>query len=410
MFMALIVQKYGGTAVSTPEHIMTLARRVVDSYNSNNDLVVVISSKTGETNRLIEMARGMCPGQEGRDYDLLISAGEQVTVGLLGLCITSMGYKVRTYLGWQVPIITDSLHAKASIEYINPDKIKTDLKLGTIVVVAGFQGVDSDGNITTLGRGGGDTSAVALAHALGAEVCELYSDVDGIFSADPAVCCDARKLDAISYEEMLELASQGVHGVQIRAIEYAKKNNVKIHVRSSFSSERGTLIRGEETVMESVEVTGVAHDKNVAKIAVMGVPDKPGTAARILSSLADTDISIDMIVQNVSQEGLADVTFTISRTDFEKAYHISSKIAQEVQAREVIADQNVSKVSIVGLGMRNHAGVAARMFSALAFNNINIQLISTSEIKVSVAIEEKYTDLAVRVLYETFMSKVSNSR
>jgi aspartate kinase len=400
--MARVVQKYGGTSVATPEQIKKIARRVVDSYNDNNDVVVIISARAGETNRLIEMAEEMCSGQKGREYDLLISAGEQVSIGLLGLCITSMGYKVSTYLGWQVPIITDALHSRASIEYINPTKINTDLARGTIVIVAGFQGIDGNGSITTLGRGGGDTSAVALAHALTADQCELYSDVEGIFTADPTVCSNARKIEQISYDEMLELASEGARGVQIRAIEYAKKNNVTIHVRSGFTTETGTLITGEEIVMEGVVVTGIVYDKNEAKIAVLGVPDKPGTAARILTALADADISVDMIVQNVSQGGLADVTFSISKTDLDKAHQITNKIAEELQAREVIADRNISKVSIVGLGMKNHAGVAARMFSALAFNNINIQMISTSEIKVAVAIDEKYTELAVRVLHETF--------
>jgi len=400
--MARVVQKYGGTAVTTPEQIKKVAQRVIDSYNADNDVVVVISAKAGETNRLIEMAQEMCPDQEGREYDVLISAGEQVSVGLLALCIRCMGYKARTYLGWQVPIITDSLHSRASIEEINPDNIIADLKLGAIVIVAGFQGIDRNGNITTLGRGGGDTSAVALAHVLGAAQCELYSDVDGIFSADPEVCSDARKIETISYDEMLELASTGARGVQIRAIEYAKKHNVTIHVRSSFSTASGTLITGEDTIMEGVVVTGIVYDDNEAKIALLGVPDKPGMAARILTALADKDISVDMIVQNVSQAGLADLTFSVSKTDLDKAHQITTKIAGELQAREVIADRNISKVSIVGLGMKNHAGVAARMFTALAYNNINIQMISTSEIKVSVAIDEKYSKLAVRVLHEAF--------
>jgi aspartate kinase len=402
--MARVVQKYGGTAVTTPEQIKKVAQRVIDSYNDNNDVVVVISAKAGETNRLIEMAHRMCPGQEGREYDMLISAGEQVSVGLLALCIRCMGYKTRTFLGWQVPIITDSLHSRASIEYIDPEKINAELKLGAIVVVAGFQGIDRAGNITTFGRGGGDTSAVALAHVLGAEQCELYSDVDGIFSADPAVCSDARKIEIISYDEMLELASHGARGVQTRAIEYAKRHNVTIHVRSSFSTARGTLVTREETTMEGVVVTGIVYDDNEAKIAVLGVPDTPGTAARILTALAEKDISVDMIVQNVSQAGLADLTFSVSKTDLDKAHLISAKIAEELHAREVIADRNISKVSIVGLGMKNHAGVAARMFTALAYNNINIQMISTSEIKVSVAIDEKYTKLAVRVLHEAFIA------
>jgi aspartate kinase len=400
--MARVVQKYGGTAITTPDQIKKIAQRVVDSYNDNNDVVVVISARAGETNRLVEMAHEMCPGQAGREYDLLISAGEQVSVGLLALCITCMGYKAKSYLGWQVPILTDSQHAKASIECIDPTKIKMDLKQGTIVVVAGFQGIDKGGNITTLGRGGGDASAVVLAHALGAEQCELYSDVEGIFTADPAVCSDARKIESISYDEMLELASQGARGVQIRAIEYAKKHDVTIHVRSSFSTASGTLVTREDTTMEGVVVTGIVYDKNEAKIAVLGVPDTPGTAAKILTALADADISVDMIVQNVSQAGLADLTFSVSKNDLDKASQITTKIANELHAREIVADRNISKVSIVGLGMRNHAGVAARMFTALAFNNINIQMISTSEIKVSVAIDEKYTELAVRVLHDTF--------
>jgi aspartate kinase len=400
--MSCIVQKYAGAAVTSPDEIKKVARRIVDSYDDHQDVVVVISARAGETNRLITMAHEMCPSQEGCEYDLLISAGEQVSVGLLALCITEMGYKVKTYLGWQVPIITDSHHTKASIEQINPDKIIKDLKQGAIVIVAGFQGVDRDGNITTLGRGGGDTSAVALAHVLGADQCELYSDVEGLFTADPAVCSDARKLEAICYDEMLELASQGAKGVQIRAIEYAKEHNVTIHIRSSFSTQQGTLVTGETTTMEGVKVTGIVYDKNEAKIAVLGVPDKPGTAARILTGLAESDISVDMIVQNVSQDGLADITFSVSKTVLDEAHKITAKIAKDLNAREVVADKNICKVSIVGLGMKNHAGVAAQMFTALAYNNINIQMISTSEIKVSVAIEEKYTELAVRVLHEAF--------
>ena len=405
--MPCVVQKYGGSAVATPEQIRNIARRIIDSYDSNTDVVVVISARSGETNRLIEMAEEMCPGQNGRDYDLLISAGEQVSIGLLGLCITSMGYASRTYLGWQVPIITDTEHARASILCIDPAKIRQDLCRGAIVIVAGFQGIDINGSVTTLGRGGGDTSAVALAHALGADICELYSDVEGVFTADPAICSDARKIDRISYDEMLELASQGARGVQIRAIEYAKKNNVAIHVRSSFGTDDGTLVTAEDTSMEGVLVTGIVYDKNEAKIAVLGVPDTPGTAARILTALADADISVDMIVQNVSQAGLADVTFSVSKADLEQAGRITDAIARDLNAREVVADRNISKVSIVGLGMRNHAGVAARMFTALAYNNINIQMISTSEIKVSVAIDEKYTELAVRVLHEAFRMHIT---
>lgn len=400
--MALVVQKFGGTAAATPDQTHAIARRVIDSYNQGNDVVVVISARAGETNRLIAMAEEMCPGQGGRDYDLLISAGEQVSVGLLALCIRSMGYKARTYLGWQVPIITNSEYSGASIISVGPNKMNADLKAGAIVIVAGFQGIDQSGNITTLGRGGGDTSAVAIADVLAADQCELYSDVDGVFTADPAVCDDAHMIAKVSYDEMLELAGQGTRGVQIRALEYAKKHNVKIHIRSAFSTATGTLVTREEELMEGGVVTGIVYDKNQAKIAVIGLPDKPGVAAKILTALADADISVDMIVQNASQDGLADVTFSVSKDDLAKADEITRTIANEVQARGVIADSKICKLSIVGLGMRNHAGVAARMFTALAYNNINIQMISTSEIKVAVAIEEKYTELAVRLLHETF--------
>lgn len=400
--MALVVQKYGGTAAATPDQTSKIAQRVIDSYNHGNDVVVVISARAGETNRLIAMAEEMCPGQEGRDYDLLVSAGEQVSVALLALCIRSHGYKTRTYLGWQVPIITNSEFGTASIIRIDPHKIRADLTSGAIVIVAGFQGVDETGSITTLGRGGGDTSAVAIADVLAANECELYSDIAGVFTADPAICSDARKIEKISYDEMLELAGQGARGVQIRALEYAKKHNVKIHIRSGFTTETGTLVTREEELMEGGVVTGIVYDKNQAKIAVVGVPDKPGVAAKLLTSLADAGISVDMIVQNASQAGLADVTFSVSKDDLAKAESITRAIANDVQAREVIADSKICKISIVGLGMRNHAGVAARMFTALAYNNINILMISTSEIKVAVAIEEKYTELAVRLLHETF--------
>lgn len=400
--MAIVVQKYGASAVTGLDQIKEIAARVIETYNAKKDIVVVVSAKAGETNRLIEMANYVCPELEGRDYDVLISTGEQLTVALLAMAITSMGYNAKTYLGWQVPIITNSLYAKASIEKIDPHNIFKDLKRGVIVIVAGFQGIDARGNITTLGRGGGDVSAVALADVLKAEHCELYSDVDGIFTADPALCEDACKIEKISYDEMIELASQGARGVQIRAIEYAKKHDVKIYVRSSFSHAEGTLITREDLAMENIVVSGVVYDKNEAKIAVMGVPDKPGTAARIFVALADNDISVDMIVQNVGQSGVSDITFTVSKTDLDKAYQLTKSIADDVQVREVIADKNICKVSIVGLGMRNHAGIASKMFSALAYNNINIQMISTSEIKVSVAIEEKYTELAVRVLHEVF--------
>jgi len=400
--MALVVQKYIGSALVGADRIKQVAERIVASYNAGNDVVVVASAMAGETDRLIAQARTISLAPEGRDYDLLLATGEQVTVGLLGICLTSMGYQARSYLGWQVPITTDAVPARASIKQIDPAGIRDDLRRGSIVIVAGFQGIDSRGNVTTLGRGGADTSAVALAEALGAEVCELYTDVEGVFTADPAVCRDARKIAKISYDEMLELAGLGEKVIQIRALEYAKKYQVDIHIRSAFSDSTGTLVTKEDAYMEGVVVSGVVYDKSEAKIAVIGVPDKPGVAARILTTLADADISVDMIVQNVSQTGLADLTFTVAKSDLHQAYGITGEITRELGAQNLIADEHISKISIVGLGMRNHAGVAARMFTALAFNNINIQMISTSEIKVAVAIDEKYTELAVRVLHDTF--------
>ncbi len=400
--MALVVQKYGGSSFETPDAIMLVAKRIIDTYDSCNDVVVVVSAKTGVTNRLIALTHELCISPEGPDYDLVIATGEQTVVGLLTLCLNNMGYKATSYLGWQVPVITDSNHGRASITSVEPGRIQKDLKKGAIVVVAGFQGISDKGRVTTLGRGGSDVTAVALADVLGADICEIFTDLDGIYTADPAICKEARKIDKISYDEMLELASLGEQALQVRALEYAKYHNVTLCVRSQFNRNAGTLVTTEDEDMERIIVSGIVYDKNEAKIAVMGVPDKPGIAAKILTALADADISVDMIVQNVSQAGLADVTFSISKSDLELARKITNAIAAEIHAKEVIADEKISKISIVGLGMRNHAGVAARMFSALAFNNINIQMISTSEIKVAVAIEEKYTELAVRVLHETF--------
>ncbi len=400
--MALVVQKYGGSSFETPDAIKLVAKRIIDTYDACNDVVVVVSAKSGVTNRLIALTNELSISPEGPDYDLVIATGEQTVVGLLSLCLNNMGYKATSYLGWQVPVITDSNHGRASITSVDPGRIQADLKKGSIVVVAGFQGISDKGHVTTLGRGGSDVTAVALADVLGADICEIFTDLDGIYTADPAICKEARKIDKISYDEMLELASLGEQALQVRALEYAKHHDVKLCVRSQFNRNSGTLVTTEDEDMERIIVSGIVYDKNEAKIAVMGVPDKPGVAAKILTALADADISVDMIVQNGSQAGLADVTFSISKSDLEQARKITTAIAAEINAKEVIADENISKISIVGLGMRNHAGVAARMFTALAFNNINIQMISTSEIKVAVAIEEKYTELAVRVLHETF--------
>lgn len=400
--MALVVQKYGGTSVGTTDRIKNVAKRIIKTYDAGNDLVVVVSAMSGETNKLVALANDICEIPDGREYDVVVATGEQVTIGLLAMCLKSLGYKAKSYQGWQVPIVTDSSCTKARIESIDDANIRADLKKGTIVIVAGFQGIDAEGNVTTLGRGGSDTSAVALAAALKADVCEIYTDVDGVYTTDPNICKEARKMDKISYDEMLELASLGAKVLQIRSVEFAKKYNVDVHVRSSLNENTGTMVTREDKEMEGILVSGVAYDKNEAKIAVMGVPDKPGIAARILSALSDANISVDMIVQNAGSDSMTDFTFTVTKADLKQAQVITNEVAKEIHAKEVICDENISKVSIVGLGMRSHAGVATQMFTALAQNGINIQMISTSEIKISVVIDEKYTELAVRLMHETF--------
>jgi aspartate kinase len=400
--MALVVQKYGGTSMGTVERIRNVAKRVAKTYDAGNDMVVVVSAMSGETNKLVALANDMCEFPDNREYDVLVAAGEQVSIALLAMCLKSMGYKAKSYHGWQVPIITDNAYSKARIEKIEDTKIRADLKDGTILIVAGFQGVDKDGNITTLGRGGSDTSAVAMAAAFKADVCEIYTDVDGVYTTDPNICGDARKVEKISYDEMLELASLGAKVLQIRSVEFAKKYNVDVHVRSSFNDNTGTMVTKEDKDMEAVLVSGIAYDKNETKIAVMNVPDKPGIAAKILSPLSAANISVDMIVQNVSDSGFTDFTFTVTKADFKKALVITRDVAREIDAKEVLTDENISKVSIVGVGMRSHAGVATKMFQTLAAEGINIQMISTSEIKVSVVIDAKYTELAVRVLHDAF--------
>lgn len=400
--MALVVQKYGGTSVGTTDRIKNVAKRIIKTYEAGNEVVVVVSAMSGETNKLVALANEMVDIPDNREYDVVVATGEQVTIGLLSMYLRSLGYKAKSYQGWQVPIITDSTFAKARIESIDGSKMQADLKAGNIVVVAGFQGVDKDGNLTTLGRGGSDTSAVALAAALKADVCEIYTDVDGVYTTDPNVCKDARKVEKVSYDEMLELASLGAKVLQIRSVEFAKKYNVDVHVRSSLNDNTGTMVTREDKDMEGILVSGVAYDKNEAKIAVLGVPDKPGIAAKLLTPLSDAAISVDMIVQNVSHDGMTDFTFTVTKADLKKALLITNEAAKEIQAKEVQSDENISKISIVGLGMRSHAGVATRMFAVLAKNNINIGMISTSEIKISVVIDEKYTELAVRVLHEEF--------
>lgn len=400
--MALVVQKYGGTSVGTTERIKNVAKRIIKTYDAGNDLVVVVSAMSGETNKLVALANDICEIPDGREYDVVVATGEQVTIGLLAMCLKSMGYKAKSYQGWQVPIITDSSCTKARIESIDDKNIRADIKEGTIIIVAGFQGIDANNNVTTLGRGGSDTSAVAIAAALKADVCEIYTDVDGVYTTDPNICKEARKMEKISYDEMLELASLGAKVLQIRSVEFAKKFNVDVHVRSSLNENTGTMVTKEDKEMEGILVSGVAYDKNEAKIAVMGVPDKPGIAATILNALSDANISVDMIVQNVSSEGLTDFTFTVTKADLKQALVSTNIVAKEIQAKQVISDENISKISIVGLGMRSHAGVATKMFTTLAQNGINIQMISTSEIKISVIIDEKYTELAVRLMHEAF--------
>ena len=400
--MALVVQKYGGTSVGSIDRIRNVASRVARVYDEGNSLVVVVSAMSGETNKLVALANEICEFPDTREYDVLVSSGEQVTVALLAMCLKSMGYKAKSYLGHQVPIITDSAYSKARIEKISDKKMRKDLEEGTIIIAAGFQGVDAAGNITTLGRGGSDTSAVALAAALKADVCDIFTDVDGVYTTDPNLCSDARKIERISYDEMLELASLGAKVLQIRSVQFAKKFNVNVHVRSSFNDNPGTLVTKEDNNMESILVSGITYAKDETKIAVRRVPDKPGIAAGILLPLSDANISVDMIVQNVSEDGSTDFTFTVSKADFKKALMITREVAETINAREIQTDENISKVSIVGLGMRSHAGVATTMFQTLAKEGINIQMISTSEIKISVIIDAKYTELAVRVLHDVF--------
>jgi aspartate kinase len=400
--MALVVQKYGGTSMGSVERIRNVAKRVAKTYDAGNDMVVVVSAMAGETNKLVALANEVCEFPDNREYDVLVAAGEQVSIALLAMCLKAMGYKAKSYLGFQIPIVTDNAYSKARIEEIDDTKMRADLKEGTILIVAGFQGVDSQGSITTLGRGGSDTSAVAMAAALKADVCEIYTDVDGVYTTDPNLCKDAKKIERISYEEMLELASLGAKVLQIRSVEFAKKYNVDVHVRSSFNENLGTMVTKEDKEMEAVLVSGIAYAKDEVKIAVMQVPDKPGIAAQILSPLSDANISVDMIVQNVSEAGFTDFTFTVTQADFKRALVITKETAEAISAKEVVSDQNISKVSIVGLGMRSHAGVATTMFKTLAAEGINIQMISTSEIKISVVVDAKYTELAVRVLHDAF--------
>ena len=400
--MALIVQKYGGTSVGDLNRIHNVARRVAKARQEGYDVVVVVSAMAGETDRLIQMAHQICDTPNAREYDALLASGEQVSVALLALTLNSLGIPAKSFLGPQIRIITDSDFSQARIERVEVLRLKKELKAGRIPVVAGFQGVDSEGNITTLGRGGSDTTGVALAAVLKADICEIYTDVDGVYTTDPSICPDARKLSRISYDEMMELASLGAKVLQIRSVEFAKKYNVPIHVRSSFSEKNGTMVLKEDEKMEQVYVSGVTYNKNEARVTLVRVPDKPGVASRIFTPISEANIVVDMIIQNNRADGHTDMTFTVSKNDLKKALKLVKKTAEEIKAQEVQADENIAKVSIVGAGMRNHAGVAAKMFTALAQENINIIMISTSEIKISCLVEAKYGELAVRVLHEAF--------
>ena len=401
--MALVVQKYGGTSVGDVERIRNVARRILNTKNQGHEVVVVVSAMAGETDKLIRLAQQVIPSPDEREMDVLISTGEQVSIALLAIALKAMGTDAKSYLGFQIKIATDSAFGKARIAGIESEKVLNDLKNGRIVVVAGFQGVDESDNITTLGRGGSDTTAVAIAAALKADVCEIYTDVEGVYTTDPNICPKARKLSKISYDEMLEMASLGAKVLQIRSVEFAKKYDVPIHVRSSFNDNPGTIVCKEDKEMERVVVSGVTYNKNEAKIEVMRVPDVPGMAAKIFKPIADANIVVDMIIQTSSTEkGCADVAFTVPKSDFTKTLQIVKEIIKGFGGKEVKFNEDIAKVSIVGVGMRSHSNVATQMFSALAEEGINIQMISTSEIKISCIIDSKYTELAVRALHDAF--------
>ena len=401
--MALVVQKYGGTSVGDVERIKNVARRVLNTKNRGHQLVVVVSAMAGETDKLIRLAQQITPAPDERELDVLVSTGEQVSIALLAMALKSMDCDSKSYLGFQIKIATDSVFGKARISSIDSEKMRQDLKEGRVVVVAGFQGVDDSGNITTLGRGGSDTSAVAVAAALEADVCEIYTDVDGVYTTDPNVYPRARKLSKISYDEMLEMASLGAKVLQIRSVEFAKKYDVPIHVRSSFNDNPGTIVCKEDKEMEKVVVSGVTYNKNEAKIEVMRLPDIPGVAAKLFKPIADANIVVDMIIQTSSTEkGCADIAFTVPKSDFAKTLQIIKNAIKELGGEEVKSNEDIAKVSIVGVGMRSHSNVATQMFSALAKEGINIQMISTSEIKISCIIDSKYTELAVRALHDAF--------
>ena len=400
--MALIVKKYGGTSVGTVEKIENVADKLIAAREAGHDVVVVVSAMSGETNRLIDLAQQVSDHPHPREYDVLVSTGEQVTIALLSMALNKKGYPAVSYTGSQVHILTDSAHTKARILDIDESRMREDLEAGRIVVVAGFQGRDEHGNITTLGRGGSDTTAVALAAALKADECQIYTDVDGVYTTDPRVVANARRLDQITFEEMLEMSSLGSKVLQIRAVEFAGKYNVRLRVLSSFEEGPGTLITFEEDNMENPVISGIAFNRDEAKLTVLGVPDEPGVAHRILGPIGQANIEVDMIIQNVAADATTDFTFTVHRNDYDKALAVLKKTAGELGAREVNGDDGIVKISLVGVGMRSHAGIASTMFETLAKEGINIRMISTSEIKVSVVVDEKYLELGVRALHDAF--------
>jgi aspartate kinase len=401
--MALIVQKYGGTSVGSPERIHAVAERVIRTKKAGDDAVVVLSAMSGDTDRLLALAHAVSPSPDERELDMLLSTGERVTIALLAIALRERGYPARSFTGRQVGIVTDAVHTKARIESVTGDRVREALAEGVIPVVAGFQGINEKSDVTTLGRGGSDTTAVALAAALKADRCDIYTDVDGVYTTDPNIVPGARRLDKISYEEMLEMASLGAKVLQARSVEFAMKYQVPVRVLSSFTdTPTGTLVTKEDREMEQVVVSGVAYDRNQAKITLLGVPDRPGIAARLFGGIAKENIVVDMIIQNISQDGLTDISFTVPRGDATKAVGLVKTLAREIGARDVELSEGIAKVSIVGVGMRSHSGAAATMFDTLAREGINIMMISTSEIKISCVMDAKYTELAVRALHEAF--------
>lgn len=400
--MALIVEKYGGTSVADPERIKAVADNVVASVRDGDRMVVVVSAMSGETNRLLGLAESIDPEASARELDVLVSSGEQVTIALLCMALHQLGVEARSYLGYQVRILTDNIHGKARILDINADQVANDLEQGRVVVVAGFQGVDDEGNITTLGRGGSDTTAVAMAAALKADECRIYTDVDGVYTADPRIVPEAKRLERITFEEMLELSSLGAKVLQIRSVEFAGKYGVPLRVLSSFESGPGTLITYEDSEMEQPLISGITYNRDEAKVTVRGAPDKPGVAHQILGPVSDAHVNVDMIIQNVGADGTTDMTFTMHKNDLKRSMEILQRVVEELGAVEVVGDENLAKISVVGVGMRSHAGIATTMFRALSDKGINIQMISTSEIKISVAVDKEYTELAVRTLHKAF--------